>query len=116
MVSKGQGRALSFHGSGLPSPKTKIAIFLPTNLIYRGPGRRRAALLVARFGVRPGLAVKASDPPVKVLHSAAWIREVCSNEPDTLRVGATHAFGSSDAPDGVRRMVKIVTHAGDPRW
>jgi hypothetical protein len=29
--------------------------------------------------------------------SAAWIRGVCSDEPDTRRVGAIHAFRSSDA-------------------
>jgi hypothetical protein len=32
-----------------------------------------------------------------VTSSAAWIRGVCSDEPDTRRVGAIHAFGSSDA-------------------
>ena len=114
MIGKGQGHGLSLYGSGLPSPKTKVAISLPTNPIYRGPRRRRAAPLVTRFGVRLGLAIKAPDPTVKVPNSAAWIRGVCSDEPDTRRVCATRASGSSDAPDDVRRMVKIVTPAGDP--
>jgi hypothetical protein len=32
-----------------------------------------------------------------VTSSAAWIRGVCSDEPGTRRVGAIHAFRSSDA-------------------
>ena len=38
VVSKGQGHGPSFHGSVLPSPKTKIAISPPTNSIFRSPG------------------------------------------------------------------------------
>ncbi len=51
-----------------------------------------------------------------VTRSAAWIRGVCSDEPDTRRVGVIYTFGSSDATDDVRWMLKMVTHAGDPRW
>jgi hypothetical protein len=36
-----------------------------------------------------------------VTSSAAWIRGVCSDEPGTRRVGAIHAFGSSDATPGI---------------
>ena len=40
---------------------------------------------------------------------------VCTDEPGTRRVGPIHAFGSCAATDDVRRMLKMVTHAGDPR-
>ncbi len=43
-----------------------------------------------------------------VTSSAAWIRGVCSDEPDIRRVGAIHAFRSSDATDDVRWMLKMV--------
>jgi hypothetical protein len=46
-----------------------------------------------------------------VTSSAAWIRGVCSDEPDIRRIGAIHAFRSSDATDDVRRMVKMVACA-----
>jgi hypothetical protein len=49
-----------------------------------------------------------------VTGSAAWIR-VYADEPDIRRVGAIHAFRSSDDTDDVGWMVKMVTHAGDPR-